>query len=95
MKIGKDHFGEEHACLNCGKLLDGATGVMNDDDPRNDIKPTPGSITICIECGHIMAFKNGGGFRNLSNSEMLDIAGDSRILAISKAIDFARNNKSH
>lgn len=86
MKVGKDHYGDEHACLNCGKLLDGATGVMNDDDPRDDIGPTPGSITICIKCGHIMCFKDGGGFRELDGDEMRQIAGDPRILAISAAI---------
>ncbi len=86
MKMGKDHYGPEHACLNCEEKLDGATGVMNDDDPRSDIKPTPGSITICIKCGHIMAFKHGGGFRPLTDKEMRDLAGDRRIIAISKAI---------
>ena len=47
--------------------------------------PKPGDITLCIYCGHIMAFADDMGFRELTGEEMHAIAGDERILKIQRA----------
>jgi hypothetical protein len=66
-------------CLNCGKVLDAAMGV------GHGRKPRPGCITICIGCGHIQAYGSGMKLRELTDEEMIDVAGNETILAIQKA----------
>jgi hypothetical protein len=65
-------------CLSCGELLDAATSMLGDNAPSD------GDITICLQCGHIMAFENGQP-RNLTAIEIRMIAGDRRIIALQKA----------
>ena len=75
-------------CLGCGKRMDGATGV----DHRS--RPQPGNITVCIGCGHIMAFADDMRMRNLTDEEMHDIAGDPRLIAVQRARKLAADLKS-
>src|SRR5215475_5267482 len=70
-------------CLNCGQLLDGACAV-HEGEPREH-RPTAGDLTICICCGHIMAYADEGSFRELTDQEVRDAAGDERLLLIQKA----------
>jgi hypothetical protein len=76
MKVGTDHLMPGCNCLNCGKHLDGASAI-NDDG-----MPSPGDITLCIYCGHIMAFADDLSFRELNDEEMHEVAGDKRIIAV-------------
>jgi hypothetical protein len=80
LKIGKSvQLGGKPQCLNCRTLLDGATGV----DTRN--RPSPGSVTVCIYCGHISVFANDLSLREPTGEEMREIAGNETILAIQRA----------
>lgn len=79
MKLGQEHHIHSNKCLSCGKKLDMATCI------DSDSRPSEGDITICIQCGHIMAFSFDLSFRELTDDEMGVIAGDKRILAIQKA----------
>jgi hypothetical protein len=65
--------------LNCGQTLDGTSAV------GEDAVPDPGDATICIYCGHLMAFDVSLKFRELTDQEVRDIAGDERILIIQRA----------
>lgn len=79
-RIGKTvQLGGKPQCVNCGELLDGATGV----DHRN--KPRPGSVTVCIYCGHVAVFADDLSLREPNGEEMRDIAGNETILAIQRA----------
>jgi hypothetical protein len=80
MKLGKDRHVSSSPCLGCGRILDGAVYVGEDDKA-----PDPGSITVCIDCGHIQAFDVDMSFRELTPEEQHDIAGDPRILAVQRA----------
>lgn len=80
MEVGSAQRIGETNCTGCGKALDGASGVACDK------KPSSGDVTVCIYCGHIMAFSSNLQLRNLTEDEMYAIAGDERIVAISKAI---------
>lgn len=73
-------------CTNCGELLDGATRVKETTSKRarRDM-PDPGSVTVCIYCGHIMVFGDGLILRDPTTAEIAEIAGDRRILAIQRA----------
>lgn len=82
MKVGKATRVAPSLCLNCGKLLDEVSGVAPKVPPR---KPKPGSMLVCIGCGHVMIFGNDGKPRNPQGDEFRRIAGDARLLAIQKA----------
>lgn len=79
MKAGTGQHISASRCLHCSRLLDGATCVGDDDNPN------PGDVTVCIYCGHIMAFANDLTLRELSKEEAIDVAGDPRIMAIQHA----------
>jgi hypothetical protein len=72
---GKDTRTQPNACLDCGKVMDAATGI------GHRRKPRPGSISICLDCGHIMAFDWQLKFRPLTDEEVLAIAGDPVVIA--------------
>lgn len=76
------------ACLGCGKRMDGATGV----DHAN--APEPGHFTICIGCGHLMAFDGDMRLRSLTDEEMYAIAGDPRVIDVQRARKLAADLKS-
>jgi hypothetical protein len=69
----------ESLCLCCRKPLDGVT------DPMGQAMPSPGDVTICLYCGHLMAFGDGLTLRELSDEEIVDIAGDKTVLAMQRA----------
>lgn len=75
------------ACLGCGKRMDGATGV----DYRGG--PQPGHITVCIGCGHVMAFDEDMHLRRLTDAEMIEIAGDRRLIDVQRARKLAMDLK--
>jgi hypothetical protein len=81
--LGKDYKIEGCRCLSCKQLVDGATCV------EGDRRPTPGDITVCIFCGHIMAYDAGDKLRELTREEQISIAGDKRILRIQEARAFS------
>jgi hypothetical protein len=81
MRLGKDRHTPPTACLGCGSKIDGATHVGEDEDSA----PDPGSITVCIYCGHIQIYDDTLKLRELTPEEQIEIAGDARILAIQRA----------
>ena len=83
MTLGKDYKIEGCRCLSCKQLVDGATCV------EGDLRPKPGDITVCIFCGHIMAYDVDDTLRELTPEEQISVAGDPRILRIQKAREFA------
>lgn len=66
-------------CIACGYPLDAVTSV------GRGRRPESGDVTICMKCGHIMGFRKNQTVRNLTSAEMIQVAGDKRILAIQKA----------
>jgi hypothetical protein len=78
MKLGESRRVPATTCLGCGKPLDGATAVVVDEDTS----PDPGDLTVCIYCGHLMAFGDDLQLRELTPEEQVYIAGDKRILAV-------------
>src|SRR5262249_26798802 len=69
-------------CLNCGVLLDGASAVEKG-EPREH-HPKAGDLTICIKCGHLMMYADEGSFRELTDQEVREVAGDERLLLIQR-----------
>jgi hypothetical protein len=72
-------------CLACGKILNAASMVNGND------RPSPGSITICaFGCGHIMAFADDLSMRELTDKEIIGIAGDPRIVQLQNILGKVR-----
>ena len=69
--------GPSFACLDCGAVNPAQTGVTG------KARPSPGDISICWTCGHLMAFADADGrVRALTDAEIVEIAGDPRIVRI-------------
>ena len=66
-------------CLNCDYKFDAATSMFNEAQPK------PGDITVCLRCGHIMAFTKSLAVRNLTNQEKREVTGDPRIQLLEEA----------
>jgi hypothetical protein len=79
MIVGSEHEVIENSCPSCGKKLN-ATNCVGADNA-----PSEGDFTVCMYCGHLMAFGKNLQLRELTDEEMIDIAGDARILAVQKA----------
>lgn len=93
IKVGPTtQYDDASVCPSCGKTLGAATCATGDD------RPSEGDITICFYCGHIMAFANDeGALRDLTDEEMLEVAGHPTILRIQEARNLAsdRLNGGH
>jgi hypothetical protein len=79
MEIGTSIDIAPSACTGCGKELDMTASVGGDHPPEE------GSITICFTCGHIMAFDGNLRLRDLTDKEIVAVAGDKRVLAVQHA----------
>jgi hypothetical protein len=64
-------------CLKCGTLFDEATRAAGGAG-----RPKPGDFTLCLHCGHIMAFDKDRRVRQLNSFEILTAVSDIRILKI-------------
>jgi|HubBroStandDraft_6_1064221.scaffolds.fasta_scaffold647247_2 hypothetical protein len=68
-------------CTNCGKVMDAASVAGKGDDT-----PTPGDITICFYCHHLMAFADDMTIRDLTDEEIKECAGDPTLVVAMKAL---------
>lgn len=71
--LGQSRRVPESSCTRCGDKLDAATCVGDDEGP------TPGDITICATCGHVMAFADDLILRELTAEEAEMVADEPRI----------------
>jgi hypothetical protein len=87
--LGKtDHVTLDCTCLSCGKRLDRASMINGDD------RPSPGDITICgFGCGHIMAFADDLSLRELTDDEIIAVAGDPRIVQMQDILGTIRKKR--
>lgn len=76
-------------CLGCGKLFDEATQVG-----RGNAAPRPGDATICLECGHVMMFDKNRRVREPTGRELIDLAGDLRIMMTKFTIEQIKRERS-
>jgi hypothetical protein len=67
-------------CTSCGEFFDAATSFA---DPG--AKPAPDDWTICLYCGHLMAFDADLRVRDLTDEERSDAARDEEVAALLRA----------
>lgn len=68
-------------CLNCGHLVD-AVSVVGDEEPT----ATPGDFTVCLYCGHVMALDDKLQLRELTDAEMIEVAGNPELLEVQRLV---------
>lgn len=73
-------------CPNCGFVSDMASAIDNE-----NAKLKPGDVSICIACGHLMVAKDDLTFRNPTDDEIKNCAGDERIVAIMTALHHVKS----
>ena len=69
---------KQSACKGCGHSLNMAA------IPKGEGGPSPNDITVCLYCGHIMAFTDDLGVRNLTSKEMIEVAGSPNLLEVQR-----------
>ena len=68
----------ESSCLNCGHRID-ASSVYTAEAGR---APRDGDISICLMCRHVMAYRADLSLRPLTDQEIVDVAGDPRLVSM-------------
>ena len=83
MKIGKKHKLKKAYCPVCLKILDGASGIENND------KPKIGDLTVCIHCASFLTFTTKMSLRLLTPEEIgnLDFIERTHLMECRKAIE--------
>ena len=84
-KLAETEHTHPHRCLKCGENNDAATGIV-DKHARNKLKPKPGDVMLCFNCGHVMMFADDLSFRELTDEERKHAATDDRLLAARAAL---------
>jgi ribosomal protein S27AE len=69
----------KQACLRCGYTTT-AAGEANGDM----VVPSVGDLTMCLRCGHVMAFGVGLVFRELTADEALEVAADPYMIELER-----------
>ncbi len=92
MEVGNSLRVPDCKCTNCGASLNGAFAVGE----AGDVRPRPGDSTICIECGHLMIIADDLSLRDPNDAEIIELAGDERVLAQQAALALAKKvRKGH
>ena len=76
-------------CPKCGDLLDAATDMFGGDQPK------PGDITVCLHCGHVMAFTELLVLRELTDDERHEADDDARVKLLEKNRRIVMNRAKH
>ncbi len=63
---------KESSCPQCGTKFNQATHLSK------DVQPKPGDMSLCINCGTILKFKNNLTVRLATLEEMLQLANENR-----------------
>jgi hypothetical protein len=84
----KTHRLPKATCLACGCQHNRASSFETLARARSDThdnRPDDGDLTICIRCGHIMAYTADLSMRELTDAEVVKAAGNQEILDIQRA----------
>lgn len=73
-------------CTNCGREHDALTSAS----ASGDAKPEPGSMAVCIICGHVMILDDQLKLRDPTEDELIEIAGDEGLRNAVNALGAAR-----
>lgn len=66
--LGEDRLVPEAKCPKCGKVLDGVSGLS-----QNDF-PDPGDVGVCIGCASVLVFMVNYQLRLMTNEEIEELA---------------------
>jgi Zn ribbon nucleic-acid-binding protein len=90
MKRHKSARVPKSKCLACGVRMDRATNMFD-----GHWKPSPGDFTICLKCGHLMIFADDLRVRELTTAQIVQVAGDKRVLLLQRVRAEVMKEKSN
>ena len=76
----REHHVPDSHCLECHAVIDMAGGIRTED------APSPGDISLCLYCGHVMIYGENLGLREPTDSEIVEIADNPELVLASNAI---------
>ncbi len=85
-----DAYVKDDHCPNCGRDVDSATNV--DDD---DLHPTPGDVSCCIGCAAVLTYQDDMTMRQLTPEEFLALPADVRTQLASMAAAVKQVHEDH
>lgn len=85
----RTHEIPQDRCSACGHPVDAATKLLG-----GATGPSAGDVTVCFECGHLMAFDADLSLRELTPLESGVVESDPRIVEIRRLIHERRANAS-
>jgi hypothetical protein len=85
--LGTTRRAPECKCLECGKLIDAATGL------NQSHRPKPGDYAVCLGCGHVAAYTDGLTLRQLTADERDYVASDQKIARLRAALARLRGGR--
>jgi hypothetical protein len=85
-----DYHVPDSRCTNCGENIDAANPVNGGRSPQ------PEDIALCFYCHHLMIYGKEMKLRNLTDEEVVEIAGDSEVVhAMTMLGKFKRWEEGH
>jgi hypothetical protein len=66
-------------CPYCGHLIDASTSA-------EDASPGPGDVTVCLNCREIVVFADDMSLRLPTEQELIEVAGNDKVLAVLLAL---------
>jgi hypothetical protein len=71
-------------CPNCRKSIDTCQSTSGERGPQ------PSDLSICLYCGHLSAYGDDMMLRELTDAEVVEVAGDPELIAASEVVAFIR-----
>ncbi len=76
-------------CTGCGEEHDSHTHVGEGEK----LSPRNGDVGLCFHCGHLMVYQDGT-LRDLTDDEIVAVAGDRRIVRAQKMIQLVKQHRA-
>lgn len=78
------HSFKPSPCPSCGKSLNRCGSRSGERGPQ------PGDLSVCLYCGHLSVYGDDVGLRELTDAEVVEVAGDADMLQAQNIAAFIR-----
>jgi hypothetical protein len=75
-------------CRNCGEEIGMSTGL------KDGVRPTPGSFSLCLYCGHLSVYADDLTLREPTDEEVKAVAGNAEFRKASEIVDMWHREKT-
>jgi hypothetical protein len=75
---------KQSPCPNCRRSIDTCHSASGERGPQS------GDLSICLYCGHLSAYGDDMALRELTDAEVVEVAGDPELIQASNVAAFIR-----